>query len=323
MVEFSFRLRFNLGGDGRIGCDATEMYLTDGSDEILRLVGTQPAGATPPAIKDTAALSLYGRGYESEEQATEAGTKWTGYLQAAFARLGLGADFGRRTPPTSHFTPYGLKTLFQPLGGRVLNDVHGLMVFESEPPPTGFVAWDLQLATSDTRSADRLMTLVARARSEGYEPDTRESLAFDLYGAAFFEFSADSKYMMLMMAVETLASQLPRSAVVQEHVDRLIGLTRMSGLDEADVASMLGSLEHLKHESVIGACKRLTRERLDDRVYVGKSAVQFFLDAYALRNALAHGAEHRPPHDEIQSQAIDLRRFVGDLLSGPLLSFEG
>jgi hypothetical protein len=321
MTEFSFRLRFSLGRGVRINSDEVELLLTEGSGETVRLVGFHLDSGSMSKISESRTLSLWGRGYESREQATDAGTRWTGYLQAAFALLGIGVDFGRRTPPTSHFTEFGLKYLEQLTGGRVLNDVHGLMVFESDPQPARFAAMALENIAAQP-SGDRLRSVVARARSDGYVPDHRVKLAFDLYGASFFEYSADARYMMLMMAVEALATQNTRSDPCREHVDQLIAATRASGLDKDGIASMVGSLEHLKHESVTGAGKRLARERLDDRVYGGKPAVEFFADAYALRSALAHGDEDRPPHDEIESQAVELRRFVGDLLSGPLLSFE-
>lgn len=321
-MAFSFRQRIGLGGGIRIGCKDPELILADGPDEIVKLVGDHPLGAAQSSIDDSGTLSLYGHGYEFVEQASKAGTEWTGHIQGAFARLHLGADFGRRTPQMSHFTTYGLSALFPWMGGRVLNDVAGLLVFESEPRPKGFVSMSVGVVKPPRPAADRVRAAVAYARSQGYDPSSTENLAFDLYGASFFEHSPDAKYMMLMMAVETLATQNARTAAGQEHVDRLIEATRASGLGSDDIASMVGSLGHLKHEFVIGACKRLTLERLGDRIYGGNPAVDYFSDAYELRSKLAHGDEDRPTHNQIDGQLIELKRFVGDLLSGPLLSFE-
>ncbi len=318
-MEFSFRLRLVLGGGVRIGCDLPELLLTDGSDEIVKLVGNRAVGGPQSKIVDSELLSLYGHGYQSSEQAQEAGTEWTGYLQAGFARLSIGADFGRRSPPMGRFTPYGLNTLSPQMGGRVLNDVHGLMVFESLPPPAGFVSMSVGRAVNNARSADGLRTAVAHARNERYDPDARERLAFDLYGASFFEFSPDARYMMLMMAIETLATQQARSRECEAHVEDLIEATRASRLEPKEIASMLGSLEHMKHESIIGAGKRLACERLAGRSYDGTPADQFFAKAYELRSTLAHGALDRPTYDEVERRAHELRVFVGDLLSGPLL----
>lgn len=46
----------------------------------------------------------------------------------------------------------------------------------------------------------------------------REQLAYALYSASFSESSADARFVMLMMAAETLIKPQPRSETVAEHL---------------------------------------------------------------------------------------------------------
>jgi hypothetical protein len=62
---------------------------------------------------------------------------------------------------------------------------------------------------------------------------------------------------MLMTALETMIEQGPRPDDVKAWVDDLISQTRQADLDSAQKASLLGSLEDLKRESVGQAGRRV------------------------------------------------------------------
>src|SRR5215207_4341102 len=68
--------------------------------------------------------------------------------------------------------------------------------------------------------------------------DVREHLAFDLYSASFFQPSADARFLMLMMALETLLDPQPRPQSVQDHVTQLLDWTKGAALPEAERASI-------------------------------------------------------------------------------------
>lgn len=132
-MAYTFRVRFRLGRRVRIQSDAHELTLADATK------GTESVRLRPRnrgvGFGDADELVLTGEAYESEEAAEEAARRWVARLQSAFARLNIGADFGGRSP-TGVFTDAGLRWLEEMTGeGRMLNDVHGIMVFESEPPP--------------------------------------------------------------------------------------------------------------------------------------------------------------------------------------------
>lgn len=198
-------------------------------------------------------------------------------------------------------------------GRRVLQDVHGTQVFECSPDPL-FATWDLDVIVR--RSRERLLGLVAEVEEKNVSWSEREELAFDLFSASFFDPSADGRFLMLMMAVETLAHQEQRAAVVVAHIDHLIAATRSSDLAREDRDSLSSTLEELKKESIGRACRRLAKS-LGDRTYVDKSPTAFFRSCYDLRSDLVHGRLPRPTFDQINAVAADFERFVSDLLIVP------
>ena len=104
-MTYCFRLRFKLGAWEQIVSDDQSWTLTSEEDgEHVTLF----AGAE--RLRDAKALVVQGREYDDEETALEAGRRWRARISVAFARVGLGADFGDRTP-SGAYTEYGLQQL--------------------------------------------------------------------------------------------------------------------------------------------------------------------------------------------------------------------
>ncbi len=317
LMSYCFRIRFRLGDHVSLGTDDAEWTFTDpgvaGQVVLLR--------STPdPAVSIGAArqLSLFGSGYESEPAALEAAERWRDFFHAAFARFAIGADFGVRAPGSA-FTAYGLATVGARLGQRALNDVHGIMTFERDPPPT-FVAQHFEMTVN--KNPRSLRRGIEHAALMGLRLTQQQRTAFDLYSACFFLPVADARFLMLMMAVETLIEPAPRSVAARELVDTLMRTTRSSGLSEAEVRSMVGVLAWLRYESISQAGRRLA-STLGEHLYAGERPVEFFTHCYELRSRLVHGELPRPSRDYVDSRAATLEHFVGHLISGPLLQAVG
>jgi hypothetical protein len=237
-------------------------------------------------------------------------------LRLAFSVLRIGADFGLRAPH-GFVTKYGLMMVEDASGRRALNDVHGITVFECEPPPV-FVRISAKAKVG--KPVDRFLDLLEAAMSADLTMSARDELAFDLYSASFFERSADARFLMLMMALETLIEQEPRSDAVAEHVARLVEATRAADdIPEHERASLVGSLLGLRKESVGQAGRRLAAS-LGEREYMGESPPVFFTQCYDLRSALVHGHYPRPEPGDVGTRAANLEGFVGDLLGAPLMA---
>jgi hypothetical protein len=194
----------------------------------------------------------------------------------------------------------------------VLNDEHGTMVFRCEPRPlfgsigaptvtVGANVERLAAATTGARDAEAVMT-------------EAQCLAFDLYSASFSETSGDARFMMLMMAVETLIDPQPREQAVRDYVQRLIAETEAAELPAGEKQSIAGSLSWLHNQSIGQAGRQLAR-KLGTCQYLDEDSVTFFNDCYELRSALAHGYVPRPTPMTIGTHAAHLQSFVGDLLA--------
>lgn len=146
------------------------------------------------------------------------------------------------------------------------------------------------------------------------ELDDRERLAFDLYAASFSEESADARFLMLMMALETLVKQHPRNREAQDLIASFETTTRSSGLSQPDIDSISGALNTLRNESIGSAGRRLA-SMLRETGYRGEDAKTFFTECYTLRSRLVHGDNTRPSQLEIGVRAASLETFVADIIA--------
>lgn len=297
-------------GRDRIDAQTDELVLADGTDGGERVV-LRSHGARPlPPIRESEQLVLRGEGYTSPEDAEAAAARWGARLRVSFAASLVGADFGLRAPQ-AHFTEYGLKWFAEQRDGRVLPDAHGVLVFECDPRAEFL---NLQPELIALRGTQQLLERIATATEKDITTTKTEELAFDLFSGSFFEPTPDGRFLMLTMAVETLAQREPRAEAAIEHVDQLIAATRAANLPADERESLLGALETLKTESTSRACQRLA-QTLGDRTYDGRTPASFFGRCYRLRSALVHGEEPRPTFEEVNGQVGPLERFVSDLLS--------
>jgi hypothetical protein len=302
-----------LGSTVKIASSETDILLSSpDEDEEVRL--RPRAGGS--ALRDEKELLLTGRSYQSQSEAAHSARRWQGLLQKAFARVNIGADFGSRAPEGG-LTKHGKKLFEGSSGRRVLDDVHGILVFECEPSNTVFARANPVGVVMGVQ-ADRLAAALTAARELGAVMTDHEELAYDLYSASFSEPSADARFITLMMAVETLIDPHPRPLPVRAYVEMLITQTEAADLPKEEIESILGTLNGLRDESVGQAGRRLASQ-LGDRTYMDEAPGKFFAKCYMTRSRLVHGNAPLPPRAAVAKQAASLERFVADLLSLELL----
>ena len=313
-LTYSFRIRFNRSPTDTIQLDASTLAAPV-VDERLTIALRARQDDLP--IRDSDQLALIGSGYESADEADAAGRQFQNALLVALARVRVGADFGHRAAK-GMFTEHGLKWVEEQIGQRALNNVHGLMVFQSNPKPR-FAATNAQM----TRGASPEVFMTAFTQAIALQPQItdRDLLAYTLFNASFFQPTSDSRFLLLVMAVEALLEPALRSADAQEHVSSLIEQTKSSSLSLDEKNSIHGALRWLRRESINQAGKRLAAERLGFRVYGDRAATDFFSYCYQLRSNFVHGSLPVPTFEEIGSAAAPLEVLVADLLTGPILGY--
>lgn len=320
-MAYCFRLRFDLNGLMRVGADHRAHVLEESDRERVTLAVVEPDQHDG---NNQSSVVLVGCGYGSTDVAREAGRRWTALLQRAFASLDIGADLGRRRTTAGWASKSGAgrgpekqddqqhEELLSGVG--FLYDEPGLTLFEEDPWPTF-----AQLRSSGWAglSPSVLVDAVAAVRSAEAPLSPVEQTAYDLYSSSFSAVSSDARFIVLMMALETLVDPQPRDAQVVGHVNTLIEQTQQSGLPDNEVRSLVGSLKYLLQESIGQAGRRLTRI-LGTRRYMDLAPGKFFTRCYTLRSRLVHGAHPRPEREEIDSYAPELERLVSGLLTAPL-----
>jgi hypothetical protein len=149
-MAYQFRVRFNLAERVRIQAAAPELRLASAAEDG-KAVTLRPSNPNSE-FGEAEELVLLGYPYESEYEAETDARRWVVWLKAAFARLKIGANFGGRGP-SGVLTNAGLLWLEETHGRRVLNDVHGVTVFEAEPEPL-FMKTSVQAARRPSAGDD-------------------------------------------------------------------------------------------------------------------------------------------------------------------------
>jgi hypothetical protein len=306
-VTWCFRVRADIRETSRLGCADAEWVIEDrGPGQQVKLVSRS---LEPGPLSEARSVILRGSGYGSEDEATAAGQLWRSRLMRAFATVRIGADFGDRAPHGG-FTEAGLEALGAQ-GIRTLNDVHGLMVFDCEPTPVFLGVNPITARVSSPH--ERLVDAMTNAIANGGLSEERQ-VAYDLFAASFGQPSADARFALLMMALESLIDPSPRPEKSRRHVEALIEATKSSGLGKSEIDSIKGSLSWLLDESIGQAGRRLAKT-LEPRRYKDEAPATFFTRCYEMRSQLMHGHHPLPTRDQIGARAAPLEVFVADLLS--------
>lgn len=270
-------------------------------------------------LKESERYVLVGSGYSEEEAAREEGVRYQNALMVAFAMSRVGVDFGFRAAKGS-FTRHGLEWAGQQFGVRALNDVHGMMVYETEPP-----ARFVSMSATPTVGANREVFVENLHRAVQMKPalSEREVIAFTLFNASFFQPTADTRFILLVMAIEALIDPIERQGGTVKLVESLIETASRSNIEQSEKDSLRGSLNSLKYESIGKAGKRLAVERLgSESRYQDLEPRDFFARCYKVRSNLVHGSNPFPTFEEVGALAAPLEVFVSDLLTRPYVSNE-
>lgn len=312
-MTYSFRVRFNRSPRDTISSDANNLSIPV---EDSRLTVVLKARKDELSVQASDQLALIGSGYESANEAGVAGKKLQNALTVALARVRVGADFGHRAAKGA-FTEHGLKWVEERIGQRALNNVHGLMTFQSKPAPR-FVSSSADMTRGV--NSDSFMAIFRESIQKAPVLSDGETVAFTLFNASFFQPTSDSRFLMLVMALEALIEPLERSSEARSLVDAFVEQAK-AALPPNERDSLIGSLNTLKNESISRAGRRLVKERLDGRQYGGKDAASFFTYCYKLRSNLVHGNLPIPTFEEIGAAAAPLEVFVSDLLTAHIVGF--
>jgi hypothetical protein len=306
VADWSFRYRLSLAEGMRINSPETEIRLSIPESRELVLLRSRLGDP----IDETRDLALHGSGHASSDLARDAGERWRDCITIAFAAHSLGADFGEQAA-ASWISPDLSEAQATEDHSEVLHDLHGLMVFPTEPAPAflGITVGDAVIG----KPMEGLLAAIRVACDGPAELTVRERLAFASYTSSFGQ-PPDARLVTLVSAVELLLEPGPRAAESQVVVDKLLNEVATSKLPDGEKRSMQSHIAWLRKQS-IGQSLKAIAHRLGDRRYMNLSTAKFLSNCYKLRSDLVHGNEPVPSFDDVNLHGAELERLVGNLLS--------
>jgi hypothetical protein len=176
-MAYSFRMRIQIPRTMRIHSDESVWVLaSEREDVVLRPRWSKDV------LSSTDWFDVWGSGYTSNEQAQLAAEKWSSILQATFARLGFGADFGGE-PPVGRVPDDAME---EPrTSGRYLDLVHGVVTFEGDLERSLYTADKPYV--QERISLELIRRAVDAVITTGRTLASDEQLAFNLFSLSFFE----------------------------------------------------------------------------------------------------------------------------------------
>lgn len=302
-MSYTFRWRIKISEIYKLGIDEEEIVVSEIYNKRIILRSHKKG----QSIKNSNELILKGTGYETKETAKLASEESRDRLSLAFSQLRLPANFGDRAAH-SQFFKSGLKMLEKQFSSAVLNDTHGLQIYKTELNPKFAKLEGSKLIL--IRSSDSIIKMLTSSFTNKIFFSEKKRLAYELFSASIFSSYVDSRFMLLMMAIETLIEQKDRSIEERDEINKLIEILKLSSIAEKE--SIINGLNQLKKESVGMAGRRLASQLSDN--YMEKNPRAFYNFCYNLRSKLVHGAVPRPGFDDISKVNASLEQFVADLI---------
>jgi len=312
-MSFSYRIQIKFPDDTRLECE-NSTYKIDGNGNFRPI--RVDAFKQDNSISESSELVFKSDGFDNQKEAENEGDKVLNTLIRTFIHLKKGIDFGARGP-SFHITPEGLKHFQKQFEvERMLEGGLGLKVYKTLPPPRF-----AQLNVSPTvfTPINKLEQTFEKAETKFKELNQKEFLSAQLFNSSYFEEIPESRFLLLVMAIEVLIECQPRSKNVEELIDELSELTKTNEkIDSSDKQSILGSLSWLKSDSIGQAGRKLAKKKLSDKKYNEMSADKFFTYIYGIRSNLVHGNKDLPTSKDLGSLSPELEKFVSDLLTTEL-----
>ena len=300
-----FRIRFKLPTGETINISAASVDVetsTGGSPYVLRSLSESAP------INGADQLILSSQGFESEEDAWNAGRDAKAALLLAAATVGTGIDTGKDRASGS-FGKVVVDMMLDEHGVALRSDVHGLTVFDDRVK-TVFGSFGGRVSVG--RSGDAFLKAFGEAINARLSLTEKQRLALELLGYSHFESSLRARFLTLITVVETLIESKLRPPTALAHVDALITATLAAALDENESASIVGGLQWLRFNSIGQATRALVSASAGDKLYGGKRPDSFFSACYEMRSRIVHTGD---TPDELGQVYPELERLVRDLVT--------
>jgi len=289
MTTYGLRYRFH---------SAEHIQLPAGQDDLDlgRTPFNQPIRLTVRDCKRPrgfCVMVIRAGGFPTSENAWAMGQDIRDALLLTGLELRAGIDVGNDRV-SGGLSRYAKDKIKSETGVQVLDDVHGLQVYEE---------------TGDVKFAGVSTTVTVSMRTDRFtqafsgslgrrQLSPKQSLALELVNLAHYESTPRSRALVLISAVEVLAVPQERSREARSFLNSLAAQVRQS-LSGAEAQQLKNAILALKREGIRSACKHLVCKHL------GEKEAKLFGKLYGVRCEIIHGGK--------PNESLDLRRYASEV----------
>jgi len=190
------------------------------------------------------------------------------------------------------------------------NDRHGIDVYEH----TDGMKFIYSEATAIAQKhPGNLLSTFSEEFATSRPTTAKQALASEIYCSSWFDIGYKSRFITLVTAIEALIDQEEHPGSVQTFVAEAVKQMEATAIDASIKASLRGSLERMRRESISQAGRRLASTLLTGQMFEGQPPDRVFTKLYNLRSELVH--DGAPGKDEELRLAVNsAEEFTAKLL---------
>ncbi len=312
MQIYRFRLKFKI---------PAREYLDFGNKEELKIPFPNDENSLQinPLIDGTktGVYKIMSPPYESYEHAEDISIRALNALFLYSVKYGIGIDIGYNSPKW-YITEKGRDYFSRITNSKIVQDNWGITIYQDKEN-IKFVSGSAKVTVG------RGIQNLVNSLTDGYKIDKRlkenERITLEIFNSSFFESTEISKFLSLMISLESMLDFPNHSNKVQKLITRTKRRVKCSIIPQDEKASLIGSLEQLRRVSITKSGILLTQHYLDqNQLYSGLSSSKFFKKCYNLRSKLVHKGEKTVGNFNVKHATPELSRFVADIIYQKILS---
>ncbi len=240
-----------------------------------------------------------------------------GKLLLASLSSGYAVSMHARKPP-GVITDYGLEWFRGKLHNvdTLYRDRLGVTAYR-EIGSTQFAA----LGNPGLLTASTFTTLVDQIDAAGSANLSRRNMiSYELYASSRFESSSRARFLLLVMSIESLTEQAPRTTEEQRLLDQVLSLISADTNVSADGKSALGgAIRMLRNNSIGFSCRKLIEDAYAAGAVSDSAAARHFSECYRIRGKIVHSGV-TPSPDQLTTESNRLEPTIRQLISWRLRS---
>lgn len=266
-------------------------------------------------LSESSEIYIYSNGYSSEVEARAEGEKVKKFILIACSMRRIFVDVGKDRA-ASILGKVVKEKIWNEHQIQIIDEVHGLDVYDTGKKTQVIKGSGVSIVIVNS-ATDLINDIQSLVSTSAYLND-KDLLAFELYGASGFEKSSRSRFLTLMLALESIIEQKNRSPKITNVIKDIIKSLNAMDLNPDEMQSIKNGISMLKKESISKSGQNLSETLLGSKKYQGLEPSKFFLRCYKIRSNLVHDGEPKIPENEFSGLAATLEIFVHDVLESKI-----